>query len=175
VRPLILTEQQQVEIARVKAFAEGHRYSQAMMTAVASGEAKPPGDIPGHVCALPIGFRVVYSVENHPGGLYRHLSVSVDGTKWPNEHAVQEIARAFFDHHDFNIYKPPTGAMTWMEDAVRAVNLIVPYRKSYVIMEGGKAIKCFSCGAVSPNAADVANKYCGKCCKFHDVALAEEN
>ena len=148
-----------------------------MMTAVGRGEAKPPGDIPGHACTLPVGFKVVYSIENQPGGLYRHLSVSVDGDKWPNEYAVQEIARAFFDQHDFNIFKPPAGAVLWQEDRpdVRAINITVPYRKSYMILDGGKAIKCFSCGMVSHNANDVANKFCGKCEKFHEAALAEEN
>jgi hypothetical protein len=36
----------------------------------------------------------------------------------------------------------------------------------------GAAIRCLLCGAVSVNAGDVDNKYCGRCHLFHDLVGA---
>lgn len=54
------------------------------------------GELPGHRCDLPIGFRVVYSEEEQPIGWCRHLSVSVDAVdKTPNMKALEFIMAAF--------------------------------------------------------------------------------
>jgi hypothetical protein len=53
---------------------------------------------------IPVGFRAAFSVEEQPGGLVRHLSVSVDegaGQKMPNPIQVEMIAQEFgFKHID---------------------------------------------------------------------------
>ncbi len=45
---------------------------------------------------IPFGFRVAYSVEEQPGGLCGHLSISVDAKgKMPHPQAVEMIAAEF--------------------------------------------------------------------------------
>jgi len=47
---------------------------------------------------------------------------------------------------------------------------------SYVLVDGGKAIKCLVCGRTSYNPNDVVNLYCGHCHTFHVPAgLLGEN
>ena len=41
----------------------------------------------------------------------------------------------------------------------------------YEIVEGGKAIKCSTCGLTSWYSDDVKHRYCGKCNVFHDDPL----
>jgi hypothetical protein len=45
---------------------------------------------------------------------------------------------------------------------------IVTAGKSYMIVEGGRAIYCLTCGMTSHNPHDVENRYCGNCHKFHE-------
>jgi len=40
--------------------------------------------------------------------------------------------------------------------------------ESYEILDEGRAIKCLICGMVSHNPNDVAQRYCGKCHRFHE-------
>lgn len=38
----------------------------------------------------------------------------------------------------------------------------------YVILDGGKAIKCMTCQMRSYHPKDVEHRYCGNCHKFHE-------
>lgn len=60
---------------------------------IKNGKAPAPGDRKGFACYLDFGFRVVFSIEQHPQGRVRHLSVSVHGTGLPNPAAVEEIMK----------------------------------------------------------------------------------
>ncbi len=42
---------------------------------------------------------------------------------------------------------------------------------SWLLVESGAAIMCLKCGAVSHNANDVKQRYCGSCHEFLDVEL----
>lgn len=54
-----------------------------------------PGNVPQRVFETPEGYRVVYSIEKHPGGRARHLSMSVYGEKGslPSIEAVATIMK----------------------------------------------------------------------------------
>lgn len=41
---------------------------------------------------------------------------------------------------------------------------------SYTMIDGGKAIRCGECGAVSYNRNDIQHKYCTRCHKYHGNA-----
>jgi hypothetical protein len=58
-------------------------------------DAEPPGDNPAYVLMLEHGFRAVYTCTAVDGKRFRHLSVSVEGTKYPNEVAAFTIAGMF--------------------------------------------------------------------------------
>ena len=61
-----------------------------------AGEVKPVGDEPEFTCVIPVGYRCVYSLEEQPFGVCRHLSISVLGEgAAPNEAAVEMLATEF--------------------------------------------------------------------------------
>jgi len=94
--PLIIDEQVLGFIKRVSDHAEANRIDFQNMKAIAESIQKPVGDNDNYVCYLPVGFRVVYSIEEHPLGWCRHLSVSVDTVgKMPSIPAVEMIMREF--------------------------------------------------------------------------------
>jgi hypothetical protein len=86
-RPLIMDSAAKAEVARVKAHAESNRYR--------PDRGDPtPGDNPAYVARLG-SYRVVFTMTEQKGELWRHLSVSVPGGKLPNPAAVFMIADAF--------------------------------------------------------------------------------
>lgn len=96
VRPLVVNEMSRSEVARVVNFAEHRRYNLHEVFQMLGGRLRPPGDIAGHICVLPVGYRCCFSIEQQPMGWSRHLSVSVLGSgQCPNEVAVIEISRLF--------------------------------------------------------------------------------
>ena len=74
--PLIINESVRAEIKRVKEYAEDHKYNIHHLHRVMKGRERPAGEDPGHCLTIPIGFRVVYSIEQHPVGWCHHWSVS---------------------------------------------------------------------------------------------------
>jgi len=43
-----------------------------------------------------------------------------------------------------------------------------PVELRFVILDGGKAIKCRACGMTSHHPEDVRQRYCGNCHEFHE-------
>jgi hypothetical protein len=89
---LVITSDVVAEASRVREFAERTENRRA-------GEVSP-GDLEAHRMCIPMGFRVVFSVDagSEPGLWFRHLSVSVEATRGhtvPSRAAMQEIASLF--------------------------------------------------------------------------------
>jgi len=94
-RPLVIGPDELADLARVRAHAEAHFFTlDALKTAAASGVSHCTDR--GFRCVLPRGFRVAFTIEQHPGGWARHLSVSLAdapaGTV-PGPHAMRMIGR----------------------------------------------------------------------------------
>lgn len=70
---------------------------------------KIPGDDPRYVALVPQGYKAVFTLtEDREGKLWRHLSVSVPGGKYPNPFAVWTIATKFgFEGWDGISLTPP--------------------------------------------------------------------
>jgi hypothetical protein len=85
-RALIIDDTAKTEIARVKTHAEAHHYT--------PGAWKVPGDDPRYVAKLG-SYRVVFTITHAGHDVFRHLSVSVPGNKYPNPAAVFLIAHEF--------------------------------------------------------------------------------
>jgi hypothetical protein len=83
------------------------------------GESSPAGDFAEYVVNIFQGYRVAYSIEEQPCGWCHHLSVSVDGAKYPNPVAVQEIVRAF------GMGEMAEAISIWQEEQVKAINVLV--------------------------------------------------
>lgn len=86
-RPLIIGQDEKVALQKLAKFAEEHP-----LIVDGSIPGVPVGDNPDFVVKLPFGYRVVFSIEDQPGGMVRHLSMSVD-TPWkvPNPLAVEMV------------------------------------------------------------------------------------
>lgn len=59
------------------------------------GDQQPPGDNPAYTLLIEVGFRAVYTTTVIKGDRFRHLSISVDGPKYPNQIAAFTIATMF--------------------------------------------------------------------------------
>ena len=93
---LVLGPDQVEALAALRAHAETpeNRYRLSDLVCVIKGAIPTVGDDPSMVVRIPVGFRVVYSVEQHPSGWIRHMSVSLDGgSKVPGLHAVARSAK----------------------------------------------------------------------------------
>lgn len=95
-RILLINAEVSERIKRCRSFAENNRIPRAHMEQLVA-EHKAVGDLDeGYVCRVPDGFLVVYSIEEHPPGWCRHLSVSVASTdKLPNPAAVDALLEEF--------------------------------------------------------------------------------
>jgi hypothetical protein len=95
-RPLAIGPEERKVVAALMKAADEHRLDRQDLYNIMEGLRPPPGDEPVFVCVLPFGYRCVYTVENHPAGWCRHLSVSVEGDgDAPNPAAVLLLMDAF--------------------------------------------------------------------------------
>lgn len=98
--PLIIDNN---KLKALKEFAESHPIHYEEMKQIAEGTLPPPGDREGYICLLDYGFKLVYSIEEHPrkdgkGTIWgKHMSMSLEeltGTRIPSIIAVQLICQA---------------------------------------------------------------------------------
>lgn len=95
ITPLILGNPERAVLQQMVAHAEAHRINIDDMRRRIKHPSKPIGDEPGYSCEIPTCFRCVYSIEEHPKGWARHLSVSVmKKDRAPSPIAVNEIMAA---------------------------------------------------------------------------------
>jgi hypothetical protein len=86
-RPFIIDKKQMKDLHD---FAMEHRIGTDEMLGIMHGTIKPVGDRPGYAINVPIGFEVVFCIEQQPMGWARHLSMSIDVPgKYPHELAMQ--------------------------------------------------------------------------------------
>lgn len=118
-RALVIDDNARAEVARVLAHAEKHHYR--------SGQP-PPGDNEHFVARLGT-YRVVFSFTHADDMVWRHLSVSISGARWPHPIAVFMIADLFgFTGYDPNVAgdKPPQGWAISTSDAEHCVVVAQP-------------------------------------------------
>jgi len=60
----------------LESYALLNPFTLPMLKEVLASKRSPAGDIPEYSITIPVGYKVVYSIEEHPGGFARHLSVS---------------------------------------------------------------------------------------------------
>jgi len=120
------------EIKQVIDFAEAHRFDLETMKKRVSGELLgSPGDWADFACHLQSDYRCVYSIEEHPMGWCRHLSVSVNSAeKLPNPMAVEMIMHEFGFTGTIHAQKyvwVENNAQTPLGKVVSAVNIVQLY------------------------------------------------
>jgi hypothetical protein len=86
-------------MARAKAlteYAEKNPYSVDDLLDVASGDMMLPGDQPEYRMEIPIGYKVVLTIDRYPYGSVRHLSMSSSNPgKLPRPEAVDAVLPLF--------------------------------------------------------------------------------
>lgn len=89
-RPLFINDEIKVQVKELVDWASSDYYHPGKSETI-------PGDDSRHVIVLPVGFRCVFSFTvDPPGGVWRHLSISVpQQDKYPNPIAAFTIAALF--------------------------------------------------------------------------------
>lgn len=91
-------------IAPVVAYAHAHPFSLKDLQEVVT-KGRVLGNDPAFRCELDFGYRCVFTVECHPVGWCRHLSISVDRPgKLPAGPAVLAISGLFGLHRPVDLY-----------------------------------------------------------------------
>jgi transposase len=90
---LILGSSFSREIYELRHFAENNRISLAKRSAMVAQKIKAIGDDPRYRREIPVKVRICFSIEEHPGGWFRHLSVSIAHAKPPNPEIVRTIMK----------------------------------------------------------------------------------
>ncbi len=110
--------------AQVLAYARSHPIDARRILHLLSHPEDAPGHTPGHVLEIPVGFRVVFTIEQQPDhGWCRHLSMSVPVKgRYPQQVAVEMVMSLFL----FNL--PFHKCMVWtMQEQLDSVNVLEPY------------------------------------------------
>lgn len=95
-RPLAIGEKEKKAIKQLIEYARTHPYSREKLQLIVDGMEQAPGDIKPYSISLPVGFKVVFTIEDQPMGICKHLSVSVDDPKkLPSPEAINMIAEEF--------------------------------------------------------------------------------
>lgn len=91
-RPLIIGAVEKEAIKNLVDYAEKNPFSMDDLLDTLNKEMKPAGDMDRYSISLPVGYRVVYTIEHQPAGKVRHLSVSVDKPgNLPNPESLELI------------------------------------------------------------------------------------
>jgi hypothetical protein len=124
-RPLIIDDDTRYIIKKLMKYAERNELSLKDLQDTIDGTKEPIGNNPNHVCIIPHGYRVAYSIENQPTFKCKHISVSID-TKGmlPNQEAVKAIVMEFGFNTDLDDGK----AFVYVEDQ-ESINVLEPIRK----------------------------------------------
>lgn len=118
---LCLGPAEQANIKRLVEYATAHPINAEEFKRRAESH-QPVGNDYRHVCIIPMGYICVFSIEEHPCGWCRHISISLHGAQpdhYPNEHAVLLLIK------EFGFWGGFEDCEGWFEAGV-AINLAQP-------------------------------------------------
>jgi hypothetical protein len=122
------------DIQKVVKYANEYKFDKHQMKLIMSGDLKAAGLNPDFVVYIHDGYRVVYSIEEHPIGRCQHISISVDrSNKYPQEFAVKMILEAFGMSGDFKKCLD-----IWLEKETESVNILQKVGEKSTSMERAK-------------------------------------
>jgi hypothetical protein len=129
-RPLIFGPEERAKLAALRGHAESNPFSLERLKAIAAAGCATTDEDPGFSCEIPVGFRIAFTIEVHPGGTARHISISVATRgRLPSPAAIQMIGRELGMR--MNLFDPST--MTYFEGPdptiSRAVSIIEPFER----------------------------------------------
>lgn len=94
---LLINNKVRARIKEVVDWSLANIYALDQVKGMRDGTLPIPGNRAEQICNIPYGYRVVFSVENHPGGVMKHMSVSIAGERGtlPSMESVQLIMDEF--------------------------------------------------------------------------------
>lgn len=130
IEAILIKEHVQADIKKMIEYAEANVYSLAVMKelhekALKGLKVKPIGADPNHCLFLPLGYKIVFSIEEQPIGECRHISITQRGLI-PQTDDIFEILKHFGFKSNATGGSVHSYAETYIEDGVeqRAINLI---------------------------------------------------
>lgn len=91
------------------------------MHAIMDGKKKPIGNNQDFSCIINGEYRAVYSIEQHPSHMMKHISISHKEDKYPSPEDVAVIIEEFGFKNKLEERKNPI----YFEEHVAAINIIV--------------------------------------------------
>lgn len=123
-RALVLTPDSRNEIATAIEHARKNPTSLDDLKKIQQG-GTAVGDQDGFTVEIPFGFRVVYSIEQHPIGWCHHISISVDRIgSYPHEQAALEIIKLYgidCEYGHWNAF--------WVDEESQSVNFVMKIKE----------------------------------------------
>lgn len=89
------------------------------MYEIMNGKKNPIGDNPDYSCTIKGGYRAVFSVEQHPSHLMKHISISHNGAP-PSPEDVQVIISEFGFKNNLNSNE----CIIYLETQFGAINIL---------------------------------------------------
>jgi hypothetical protein len=123
---VIIDENIKLKIKQLMMFAEKFVVTTEQLKLMIQGVLNPIGNDPRHFMIIPSGYRVVYSVEEQPRFLAKHISISVKKKgMYPHIEAVNEIISEF-GFHKISQNKNETNLNQYIycEEESNAINII---------------------------------------------------
>lgn len=129
-RALIIDKEARQKISYIVAYAKQNPVTLNVMQRIMAGIAQPVGDDINRVAFLEEGFKVVFSIEQHLSGWFKHFSVSIDiPEKLPNQSSVAALANQLEMPHLDECHK-------WIEEVEpgwSAINVLAPIQTDIVM------------------------------------------
>ncbi|MCK9458486.1 MAG: hypothetical protein M0R80_02435 [Proteobacteria bacterium] len=125
---LIIDESIEAKIKTLIEFAEAHPMPLEALVKILEGTMDAPGNV-GFDIEIPMGFRVVFTIEQQPFGWCKHMSISVESSNpehMPNFAAVQMLLDNF---GMISLKTALENGFVYLEETIspKAVNIISPY------------------------------------------------
>lgn len=121
---LLISPETILKLEKLESYAVLNPFTLSKIKDIMSGKISPAGDIPEYSIIVPVGYKIVYSIEEHPVGFARHLSVSSPSKGMvPGEYILNLIMK----HLKFDGRVDTLGTYVYTEDVtedIKAINVV---------------------------------------------------
>jgi len=135
-RTVSITEAVKARAEDVREHAFTHRETARQVANRLTSNTPGPGNDPAFILEVPVGYKVVYSIEQQPNGWCQHFAFAVNRPKMaPNPEAVSQILEQCFGIR-WNMRasrptanKPDTAVAVWEDERLPGVvNILFPFK-----------------------------------------------
>lgn len=113
-------------IEKATAYALKNKLAVAEVKEIAAGTRASCRDNPCHTMHLPMGVTAVYSIEEHPGGWFNKVYVSVSGSM-PQREVAYALAIHISRPHGPKKIDNPKDVLVYAEPDGTGINVLIPF------------------------------------------------